>query len=93
MDNPPKALRASPPWGRRRGPAKPVPRVRWIGHVVPYRRLTCCRPFCSGFSEAAPSGVRRAAAGREGAGRTSYSVPIQTLLFFTALSFLPAGAV
>ena len=26
----------------------------------------------------------------EGAGGTSYSVPIQTLLFFTALSFLPA---
>ena len=26
----------------------------------------------------------------QGAGGTSYSVPIQTLLFFTALSFLPA---
>ena len=26
----------------------------------------------------------------QGAGSTSYSVPIQTLLFFTALSFLPA---
>src|SRR5690606_9140800 len=27
----------------------------------------------------------------QGAGGTSYSVPIQTLLFFTALSFLPAA--
>jgi len=26
----------------------------------------------------------------QGAGGTSYSVPVQTLLFFTALSFLPA---
>jgi flagellar biosynthetic protein FliP len=26
----------------------------------------------------------------QGPGGTSYSVPIQTLLFFTALSFLPA---
>ena len=26
----------------------------------------------------------------QGAGGTSYSVPIQTLLFFTALSFVPA---
>ena len=26
----------------------------------------------------------------EGSGGTSYSVPIQTLLFFTALSFLPS---
>ena len=39
--------------------------------------------------------ARRAARGLplvvgQGAGGTSYSVPIQTLLFFTALSFLPA---
>lgn len=35
--------------------------------------------------------VRRAAAdGGRGPGGTSYSVPVQTLLFFTALSFLPA---
>ena len=26
----------------------------------------------------------------QGQGGTSYSVPVQTLLFFTALSFLPA---
>ena len=26
----------------------------------------------------------------QGSGGTSYSVPVQTLLFFTALSFLPA---
>jgi flagellar biosynthetic protein FliP len=31
-----------------------------------------------------------AALAQQGAGGTSYSVPIQTLLFFTALSFLPA---
>jgi hypothetical protein len=44
-----------------------------------------------GQAAGAAGGRRRhaAAAGRPGAGGTSYSVPIQTLLFFTAL--LPAG--
>jgi flagellar biosynthesis protein FliP len=36
-----------------------------------------------------PAGRRFGAGGQAGGG-TSYSVPIQTLLFFTALSFLPA---
>lgn len=39
---------------------------------------------------AGPGAGHAAAGGGRGAGGTSYSVPIQTLLFFTALSFLPA---
>jgi len=49
------------------------------------------------FLAAPGAAVAQAAAGAslplligQGAGGTSYSVPIQTLLFFTALSFLPA---
>lgn len=39
---------------------------------------------------AAPTGPTLPLMVGQGAGGTSYSVPIQTLLFFTALSFLPA---
>jgi flagellar biosynthesis protein FliP len=39
---------------------------------------------------AAPGGSNLPLIVAQGAGGTSYSVPIQTLLFFTALSFLPA---
>ena len=39
---------------------------------------------------AAPAGPTLPLMVGQGAGGTSYSVPIQTLLFFTALSFLPA---
>ncbi|HET8868871.1 MAG TPA: flagellar type III secretion system pore protein FliP [Aquabacterium sp.] len=42
------------------------------------------------FAQAAPSGSGLPLLIGQGAGGTSYSVPIQTLLFFTALSFLPA---
>jgi flagellar protein FliO/FliZ len=42
------------------------------------------------FSADATGRPSAAAAGGPGPGGTSYSVPIQTLLFFTALSFLPA---
>ena len=41
-------------------------------------------------SPAAPTGPSLPLMVGQGAGGTSYSVPIQTLLFFTALSFLPA---
>ena len=40
------------------------------------------------FAQQAPGGLPLMVA--QGAGGTSYSVPIQTLIFFTALSFLPA---
>ena len=40
------------------------------------------------FAQTAPGGLPLMVA--QGPGGTSYSVPIQTLLFFTALSFLPA---
>ena len=42
-----------------------------------------------GTAPAVPNGTLPLVVG-QGAGGTSYSVPIQTLLFFTALSFLPA---
>ena len=56
------------------------------------RRRACCR--CSrrcraGFAQAGGNASLPLLIG-QGAGGTSYSVPIQTLLFFTALSFLPA---
>jgi flagellar biosynthetic protein FliP len=41
-------------------------------------------------AQAAPSGATLPLLVGTGAGGNSYSVPIQTLLFFTALSFLPA---
>ena len=42
------------------------------------------------LAQQAPSGPGLPLVMAQGAGGTSYSVPIQTLLFFTALSFLPA---
>ena len=42
------------------------------------------------LAQAAPAGPNLPLVIGQGAGGTSYSVPIQTLLFFTALSFLPA---
>nr|WP_246312334.1 flagellar type III secretion system pore protein FliP [Aquabacterium terrae] len=42
------------------------------------------------LAQAAPGGANLPLLVGQGAGGTSYSVPIQTLLFFTALSFLPA---
>lgn len=44
--------------------------------------------FAQAAAAAGPSGLPLVVA--QGAGGTSYSVPIQTLLFFTALGFLPA---
>ncbi|MGE0098106.1 MAG: flagellar type III secretion system pore protein FliP [Hydrogenophaga sp.] len=42
------------------------------------------------WAQAAPSGPSLPLMVGQGAGGNTYSVPIQTLLFFTALSFLPA---
>ncbi|WP_418321190.1 flagellar type III secretion system pore protein FliP [Piscinibacter sakaiensis] len=48
-------------------------------------------PALAGAQAASPSGsASLPLVVAQGAGGTSYSVPIQTLLFFTALSFLPA---
>ena len=46
--------------------------------------------LCGAALAQQPAPPRPAVAVGQGAGGTSYSVPIQTLLFFTALSFLPA---
>ena len=42
------------------------------------------------WAQGAPAGPNLPLMVGQGAGSTTYSVPIQTLLFFTALSFLPA---
>ena len=59
--------------------------------ALPFRRLAvaaiACLPLCAA-AQTAGGGLPLVVA--QGAGGTSYSVPIQTLLFFTALSFLPA---
>lgn len=57
--------------------------------------LTALALFATGAAwaqgaPAAPAGPTLPLMIGQGAGGTSYSVPIQTLLFFTALSFLPA---
>jgi flagellar biosynthesis protein FliP len=44
----------------------------------------------SALAQGSPAGPNLPLVVAQGAGGTSYSVPIQTLLFFTALSFLPA---
>ena len=51
--------------------------------------LALCLLLCHGMVLAQNQGQLPLLVGT-GAGGTSYSVPIQTLLFFTALSFLPA---
>lgn len=51
--------------------------------------LALCLLLCHGMAMAQNQGQLPLLVGT-GAGGTSYSVPIQTLLFFTALSFLPA---
>jgi flagellar biosynthesis protein FliP len=45
---------------------------------------------CAALAQTAPAGPGLPLVVAQGGGGTSYSVPIQTLLFFTALSFLPA---
>ncbi len=58
--------------------------TRWLACLV-----LAVLPVWVGAQTAVPSGQLPLIVG-QGAGGTSYSVPIQTLLFFTALSFLPA---
>ena len=50
--------------------------------------LALCLTGGAALAQQAPGGLPLMVA--QGAGGTSYSVPIQTLIFFTALSFLPA---
>ena len=47
-------------------------------------------PAAAAFAQAAPAGPGLPLLVGQSAGGTNYSVPIQTLLFFTALTFLPA---
>lgn len=48
--------------------------------------LLCCLPFAAAAQQAGQLPLLIG----QGAASTNYSIPIQTLLFFTALSFLPA---
>lgn len=63
---------------------------------VPRRAVQPALALLTALLLAAPAWAQQASNGAlpivvgQGAGGTSYSVPIQTLLFFTALSFLPA---
>jgi flagellar biosynthetic protein FliP len=76
------------------------PRTLHRHRAVPHLRaaalaLLLAGTATAGWAQAGVPGTGSAAAGlplvvAQGAGGTSYSVPIQTLLFFTALSFLPA---
>lgn len=64
-------------------------RVRRIGTIAALTVLSAVP--AAALAQAAPSGgAALPLLVGQGAGGTSYSVPIQTLLFFTALSFLPA---
>ncbi|WP_101049029.1 flagellar type III secretion system pore protein FliP [Macromonas nakdongensis] len=70
---------------------KPVgTRVRWRHGLAALALLALAgAAWAQGSPSPAPNGQLPLVIG-QGAGGTSYSVPIQTLLFFTALSFLPA---
>src|SRR4051812_33041726 len=93
MRTPPKALRALPPRGRRQWPGE-------AGSTASAGSSMLCRlaaltvlsaVSATALAQAAPSGgAALPLLVGQGAGGTSYSVPIQTLLFFTALTFLPA---
>ncbi|HTJ07988.1 MAG TPA: hypothetical protein VL624_21775, partial [Caldimonas sp.] len=67
-------------------------RVAWLALVA----LVAVALFFAAFPAAAQSATPAAGGATlplligQGANGTSYSVPVQTLLFFTALSFLPA---
>ena len=60
------------------------PHCRWVG-VLGALLLSAALPA---MAQSTPPGLPIVVG--QGAGGTSFSVPIQTLLFFTALSFLPA---
>jgi flagellar biosynthetic protein FliP len=63
------------------------PRARRVGALAALSLLSALPSVA--LAQASGSGGLPLVIG-QGAGGTSYSVPIQTLLFFTALSFLPA---
>jgi flagellar biosynthetic protein FliP len=63
------------------------PRARRVGTIAALTVLSALP--CAALAQQAPGAGLPLVIG-QGAGGTSYSVPIQTLLFFTALSFLPA---
>ena len=71
-------------------PASSLPRAAWVAALAALGLLVWQVPALAqtGSTPAAP-GTLPVLVGA-GSGGTSYSVPIQTLLFFTALSFLPA---
>lgn len=58
--------------------------LRWAG------ALGCALIVSSALAQQAAGGANLPLLVGQGAGSASYSVPIQTLLFFTALTFLPA---
>lgn len=62
--------------------------VRGCARALPL--LACVLPFAAAAQGAPAGGAALPLMVAQGPGGTSYSVPIQTLLFFTALSFLPA---
>jgi flagellar biosynthetic protein FliP len=62
---------------------------RLARHALPLAAVFLAALPCAAWAQAAPSAGVPLLIGQS-AGGTSYSVPIQTLLFFTALSFLPA---
>jgi flagellar biosynthetic protein FliP len=66
----------------------PTPGMRLLGRVAALVMLLAAWPAAS-WAQAAGAPSLPLLIG-QGTGGTSYSVPVQTLLFFTALSFLPA---
>jgi len=88
VDHPRSGFAAPPRGGRASGRAEPDPR-RALGKI----RIALALSVLSAVSSAAlaqQAGPGLPLVVAQGAAGTSYSVPIQTLLFFTALSFLPA---
>jgi flagellar biosynthetic protein FliP len=65
--------------------------IRRAARVAPWLAVSTLSAFsCAALAQTAPAGPGLPLVVAQGGGGTSYSVPIQTLLFFTALSFLPA---
>jgi flagellar biosynthetic protein FliP len=92
----PSSLRSQPtrgahrPSGGRAGAALSSRLARRAGQCLAVSLISALPAVA--LAQAAPSGggANLPLVIGQGAGGTSYSVPIQTLLFFTALSFLPA---
>eukprot|EP01136_Pigoraptor_vietnamica_P023699 Opistho-1_new@6548 len=101
-DHPRCGVAAPPRGGDAGGPAEPDPRRLLAGigaasFLTRHKRAVLIAAV-SVLSALPAAALAQAAGGNanlpliigQGAGGTSYSVPVQTLLFFTALSFLPA---